>query len=322
MTFINPHVAPGKEVVLTAIPTYHILAFTLNLLGFFYLGGRNLLIPNPRPLSNLKRAFENYPITWIIGVNTLFNGLMNEFWFRDAPPRALKASFAGGMALHGAVAQRWRDMTGTEIVEGYGLTETSPVATGNPIGRAREGSIGIPMPSTDVRLIDDNGAEVPPGTPGEFTLRGPQVMAGYWQRPEDTAAAICAEGFLRTGDIAVMDPDGYFRIVDRKKDMILVSGFNVYPNEVEDVLAAHPGIAESAVIGVPDGAAGETVRAYVVRRDPELTEADIRAHCKAKLTAYKVPRQIEFRDDLPKSNVGKILRRDLRVQALSSMKGA
>lgn len=322
MTFINPHVAPGKEVVLTAIPTYHILAFTLNLLGFFHLGGRNLLIPNPRPLSNLKRAFENYPITWIVGVNTLFNGLMNEFWFRDAPPRALKASFAGGMALHAAVAQRWRDMTGTEIVEGYGLTETSPVATGNPIGRAREGSIGIPMPSTEVRLVDDTGAEVPPGTPGEFTLRGPQVMAGYWQRPEDTAAAICAEGFLRTGDIAVMDPDGYFRIIDRKKDMILVSGFNVYPNEVEDVLARHPGIAESAVIGIPDGAAGEAVRAYIVRRDPTLTDVDIRAHCKAHLTAYKVPRQIEFRDDLPKSNVGKILRRELRTEALSSMKGA
>lgn len=322
MTFIAPHVAPAKEVVLTAIPTYHILAFTLNLLGFFHLGGRNLLIPNPRPLSNLKRAFENYPITWIVGVNTLFNGLMNEFWFRDAPPRALKASFAGGMALHVAVAQRWRDMTGTDIVEGYGLTETSPVATGNPIGAARPGSIGIPMPSTDVRIVDDTGAEVPPGTPGEFTLRGPQVMAGYWQRPEDTAAAICTEGFLRTGDIAVMDPDGYFRIVDRKKDMILVSGFNVYPNEVEDILARHPGIAESAVIGLPDGAAGEAVRAYIVRRDPALTEADIRAHCKANLAAYKVPRQVEFRDDLPKSNVGKILRRELRTEALASQKGA
>jgi long-chain acyl-CoA synthetase len=322
MTFIAPHVAPAREVVLTAIPTYHILAFTLNLLGFFHLGGRNLLIPNPRPLSNLKRAFENYPITWIVGVNTLFNGLMNEFWFRDAPPRALKASFAGGMALHVAVAQRWRDMTGTDIVEGYGLTETSPVATGNPIGAARPGSIGIPMPSTDVRIVDDSGAEVPPGTPGEFTLRGPQVMAGYWQRPEDTAAAICPQGFLRTGDIAVMDPDGYFRIVDRKKDMILVSGFNVYPNEVEDILARHPGIAESAVIGMPDGAAGEAVRAYVVRRDPALTESDIRAHCKANLAAYKVPRQVEFRDDLPKSNVGKILRRELRTEALASQKGA
>lgn len=322
MTFIDPHVAPGREVVLTAIPTYHILAFTLNLLGFFHLGGRNLLIPNPRPLSNLKRAFENYPITWIIGVNTLFNGLMNEFWFRDAPPRALKASFAGGMALHGAVAQRWRDMTGTEIVEGYGLTETSPVATGNPIGGARPGSIGIPMPSTDVRLIDDAGAEVPPGTPGEFTLRGPQVMAGYWQRPDDTAAVLDPDGFLRTGDIAIMDPDGYFRIIDRKKDMILVSGFNVYPNEVEDILARHPGIAESAVIGIPDGAAGEAVRAYIVRRDPALTEAEVRAHCKANLTAYKVPRHVEFRDDLPKSNVGKILRRELRTEALAEQKGA
>lgn len=322
MTFINPHVAPGKEVVLTAIPTYHILAFTLNLLGFFHLGARNLLIPNPRPLSNLKRAFENYPITWIIGVNTLFNGLMNEYWFTDAPPRRLKASFAGGMALHGAVADRWRSLTGTEIVEGYGLTETSPVATGNPIGAARVGSIGIPMPSTDVRLIDESGNEVPPGTPGEFTIRGPQVMQGYWNRPDDTRAAICAEGFLRTGDIAVMDADGYFRIVDRKKDMILVSGFNVYPNEVEDCLARHPAVQECAVIGVPDGPAGELVRAYVVRRDDSVTEADLRTHCKESLTAYKVPRQIVFRDDLPKTNVGKILRRSLRDEAVTETKGA
>ncbi|MBD1204804.1 MAG: AMP-binding protein [Rhodobacteraceae bacterium] len=321
MTFINPHVAPGKEVVLTAIPTYHILAFTLNLLGFFHLGARNLLIPNPRPLSNLKRAFENYPITWIIGVNTLFNGLMNEYWFTTAPPRRLKASFAGGMALHGAVADRWRALTGTEIVEGYGLTETSPVATGNPIGAARPGSIGIPMPSTDVRLLDDEGHEVPPGSPGEFAIRGPQVMQGYWNRPAETAAAICPEGFLRTGDIAVMDTDGYFRIVDRKKDMILVSGFNVYPNEVEDCLARHAAVQECAVIGVPDGAAGEFVRAYVVRRDPAVTEADLRAHCKTSLTAYKVPRQVVFRDELPKTNVGKILRRSLRDEALSQMKG-
>nr|WP_254216510.1 AMP-binding protein [Tabrizicola sp. TH137] len=322
MTFINPHVAPGKEVVLTAIPTYHILAFTLNLLGFFHLGARNLLIPNPRPLSNLKRAFENYPITWIIGVNTLFNGLMNEYWFTDAPPRKLKASFAGGMALHGAVADRWRALTGTEIVEGYGLTETSPVATGNPIGAARTGSIGIPMPSTDVRLLDETGQDVPPGTPGEFAIRGPQVMQGYWNRPDETRAAICPEGFLRTGDIAVMDADGYFRIVDRKKDMILVSGFNVYPNEVEDCLARHPAVQECAVIGVPDGAAGEFVRAYVIRRDDSVTEADLRAHCKQSLTAYKVPRQIHFRDELPKTNVGKILRRSLRDEALSQMKGA
>lgn len=322
MTFINPHVAPGKEVVLTAIPTYHILAFTLNLLGFFHLGARNLLIPNPRPLANLKRAFENYPVTWVIGVNTLFNGLMNEFWFREAPPRHLKASFAGGMALHGAVADRWRAMTGTEIVEGYGLTETSPVATGNPIGAARVGSIGIPMPSTDVRLLDDAGQEVPAGSPGEFAIRGPQVMAGYWNRPEETAAAMTADGFFRTGDIATMDADGFFRIVDRKKDMILVSGFNVYPNEVEECLARHAGVQECAVVGVPDGAAGELVRAYVVRRDEGVTEEALRAHCKESLTAYKVPRQVVFRDELPKSNVGKILRRDLRAEAVDMAKGA
>ena len=321
MTFIAPHVTPGKEVVLTAIPTYHILAFTLNLLGFFHLGGRNLLIPNPRPLSNLKRAFENYPVSWIVGVNTLFNGLMNEYWFRESPPRHLKASFAGGMALHGAVADRWREMTGTEIVEGYGLTETSPVATGNPVGAARIGSIGIPMPSTDVRLVDEAGREVPRGSPGEFTIRGPQVMQGYWNRPEETAAVMTEDGFLRTGDIAVMDADGFFRIVDRKKDMILVSGFNVFPNEVEDCLARHPGVQECAVIGVPDGAAGEAVRAYVVRRDDSVTEADLRAHCKESLTAYKVPRQVVFRDELPKTNVGKILRRALRDEVLSQGKG-
>jgi len=321
MTFIAPHVTPGKEIVLTAIPTYHILAFTLNLLGFFHLGGRNLLIPNPRPLSNLKRAFENYPVSWIVGVNTLFNGLMNEYWFRESPPRHLKASFAGGMALHGAVADRWRGMTGTEIVEGYGLTETSPVATGNPVGAARIGSIGIPMPSTDVRLVDEAGREVPQGSPGEFTIRGPQVMQGYWNRPEETAAVMTEDGFLRTGDIAVMDADGFFRIVDRKKDMILVSGFNVFPNEVEDCLARHPGVQECAVIGVPDGAAGEAVRAYVVRRDDSVTEADLRAHCKESLTAYKVPRQVVFRDELPKTNVGKILRRALRDEVLSQGKG-
>ncbi|ESW60517.1 MAG: acyl-CoA synthase [Rhodobacter sp. CACIA14H1] len=321
MTFIAPHVTPGKEVVLTAIPTYHILAFTLNLLGFFHLGGRNLLIPNPRPLSNLKRAFENYPVSWIVGVNTLFNGLMNEYWFRESPPRHLKASFAGAMALHGAVADRWREMTGTEIVEGYGLTETSPVATGNPVGAARIGSIGIPMPSTDVRLVDEAGREVPQGSPGEFTIRGPQVMQGYWNRPEETAAVMTEDGFLRTGDIAVMDADGFFRIVDRKKDMILVSGFNVFPNEVEDCLARHPGVQECAVIGVPDGAAGEAVRAYVVRRDDSVTEADLRAHCKESLTAYKVPRQVVFRDELPKTNVGKILRRALRDEVLSQGKG-
>ena len=319
MTFMEGHVKKGEETVLTAIPTYHILAFTLNLLGFFWLGNRNVLVPNPRPLANLKRAFENYRITWIVGVNTLFNGLMNEFWFVENPPKHLKASFAGGMALHAAVAERWLAMTGTHVIEGYGLTETSPVVTGNPIGKAREGSIGVPVPSTEIILINDDGRQVAAGEAGEIAVRGPQVMAGYWRRDDETAKVMTADGFFRTGDIGTMDPDGYFRIVDRKKDMILVSGFNVFPNEVEDCLARLPGIQDVAVIGVPDGAAGEAVKAYIVRIDQTLTEETIRAHCKTFLAAYKVPKQIEFRTELPKSNVGKILRKDLRSEELAKL---
>lgn len=322
MTFMEGHVKKGEEVVLTAIPTYHILAFTLNLLGFFWLGNRNILVPNPRPLSNLKRAFENYRITWIVGVNTLFNGLMNEFWFAENPPKHLKASFAGGMALHGAVAERWLKMTGTHVIEGYGLTETSPVVTGNPIGKSREGAIGIPVPSTEIRLLDDNGKMVEPGEAGELSVRGPQVMTGYWQKPDETAKVMTADGFFRTGDIATMDPDGYFRIVDRKKDMILVSGFNVFPNEVEDCLTRMPGVLEAAVIGVPDGAAGEAVKAFIVKSDPGLTIDEIKAHCKAHMTAYKGPKHIEFRTELPKSNVGKILRKDLRAEELAAIAAA
>ncbi len=318
MAWMESHVNKGQEVVLTAIPTYHILAFTLNLLGFFWLGNRNLLIPNPRPLLSLKRAFENYKVTWIVGVNTLFNGLMNEFWFSERPPRHLKASFAGGMALHGAVADRWYQMTGTHIVEGYGLTETSPVLTGNPIGGARIGCIGLPVPSTEIKLLDDAGNEVPVGEAGELSARGPQVMAGYWNKPEETAKVMTADGFFRTGDIAVMEPDGFFRIVDRKKDMIIVSGFNVFPNEVEDCLSGMPGIVESAVIGVPDGEHGEAVKAFVVTDGTDITLEKVRAYCKEHLTAYKVPKLLELRDELPKSNVGKILRKDLRAEELAA----
>jgi long-chain acyl-CoA synthetase len=317
MSIIERHVAKGEEVILTAIPTYHILAFTVNLLGFYWLGARNVLVPNPRPLSNLKRAFENYPISWVVGVNTLFNGLMNEFWFSESPPKSLKASFAGGMALHGAVAERWLKMTGTPVIEGYGLTETSPVVTLNPIGKAREGTIGIPVPSTEVRLLDDMGQPVQAGEAGELCVRGPQVMTGYWRQPAETAKVMTADGFFRTGDIGMMDADGYFRIVDRKKDMILVSGFNVYPNEVEDCIARLPGVQEVAVIGVPDGAAGEAVKAFIVPRDKALTADEVRQHCKQFLTAYKAPKAVEFREELPKSNVGKILRKDLRAEELA-----
>ncbi len=304
-------VEKGREVALTALPLYHIFAFTVNLLGFYYLGARNILIPNPRPLSNLKRAFENYPITWMSGVNTLFNGLSNEIWFLDSPPKYLKFASAGGMALQSSVAARWEEVTGKPVLEGYGLTESSPVLTFNPLGKTRAGSIGIPVPSTELRCVDEEGVEVAQGEAGELAARGPQIMKGYWQKPDETAKTMSGD-WLLTGDIGVMDADGYFSIVDRKKDMVLVSGFNVYPNEIEDCLAAHPGILEAAVIGVPDGASGEAIKAFVVLGDTTLTTDAIRAYCKEHLTGYKVPKQVEFRDDLPKSNVGKILRKDLR----------
>lgn len=308
----------GEETVLTALPLYHIFAFTLNLLVFHTVGGRNILVPSPRPPSNLKRAFENYPITWLSGVNTLFNALLNERWFLEHPPRTLQASAAGGMALHAAVAQRWREVTGTPIVEGFGLTESSPVLTFNPLGgTVKDGTIGIPIPSTEVACVAEDGTPLPPGQPGELVARGPQVMQGYWQWPEETAETL-RDGWLHTGDIAEMDEDGYFRIVDRKKDMVVVSGFNVFPNEVESVLAAMPGVREAGVVGVPDPVSGEAVRAYVALEDPALTEADIIAYARERLAGYKVPKVIEFRDDLPKSLVGKILRKDLRVEVVTA----
>jgi long-chain acyl-CoA synthetase len=309
-------VEKGKETALTALPLYHVFAFTVNLLGFYSLGARNILIPNPRPLTNLKRALENYPITWMSGVNTLFNGLNNETWFQDSPPKYLKFASAGGMALQSSVAARWEDVTGKPVLEGYGLTESSPVITFNPLGKTRPNSIGIPVPSTDLRCLDEEGTEVPQGEPGELAARGPQIMKGYWEKPDETAKTMLGD-WLLTGDIGVMDKDGYFSIVDRKKDLIIVSGFNVYPNEIEDCLAAHPGILEAAVIGVPDGASGEAVKAFVVLRDHTLTSVAIRTYCKEHLTGYKVPKTVEFRDDLPKSNVGKILRKDLRSEEIA-----
>jgi long-chain acyl-CoA synthetase len=307
------HLRRREETVLTALPLYHVFAFTVNLIGFYYLSGRNILIPSPRPPSNLRRAFENYPITWLTGVNTLFNALLNERWFLEHPPRLLRASAAGGMALHHSVAERWRDVTGTPIVEGYGLTESSPVLTFNPLGgTVKDGTIGIPVPSTEVRCLDDAGNLLPPGQSGELVARGPQVMQGYWQRPEDTQDTL-ADGWLHTGDIAEMDEDGYFRIVDRKKDMVLVSGFNVYPNEVEECIVAMPTVREAGVIGVPDPKTGEAVRAFVVADGPAPSQDDVIAHCREHLAAYKVPRSVEYRDELPKSPIGKILRRELRA---------
>ena len=318
MELLGSDMKKGEEVILTALPLYHIFAFTVNMLAFYSTGGRNILIPNPRPLSNLKRAFENYKVTWMSGVNTLFNGLNNEIWFQDSPPRYLKFAGAGGMALQSAVAERWREITGTEVLQGYGLTETSPVLTFEPVGKTRPGTIGIPVPSTDVACFDDAGDRLPQGETGEIAARGPQIMKGYWKKPDETANVMNGEWFL-TGDIGRMDPDGYFEIVDRKKDMVVVSGFNVYPNEVEDVIAAHPAVVEVAVIGVPDDATGEAVKAFVVSGDKGLSQDAVRAYCKEHLTSYKVPKRIEFRDELPKSNVGKILRKDLRAEELAKI---
>lgn len=318
----STHMQPGQECVLTALPLYHVFAFTANLLGFLAIGAHNVLIPSPRPVQNLQRAVENYPITWITGVNTLYNGLLNEEWFVAYPPKHLKASIAGGTALHSAVAQRWREVTKTPIAEGYGLTESSPVVSFNPLtGTPRLGSIGIPAPGTEVRLLDDQGQIAPAGEPGEICIRGPQVMKGYWNRPDETAEVL-RDGWLATGDVAVMDAEGFLRIVDRKKDLIIVSGFNVYPNEVEDVIAQMDAVLEVAVIGVPDDKTGEAVRAYVVH-NPEhggpLQPDAVIAHCRQSLAAYKVPRQVEIREELPKSAIGKVLRKNLKAEVKADL---
>ncbi len=319
LSFVGNYIRPGVEVVVTALPLYHIFAFTVNLLAFYQRGGRNLLIPSPRPPSNLKRAFENYKVTWLTGVNTLFNALMNERWFADSPPKHLRYSAAGGMALQTSVAERWRALTGTPIVEGYGLTETAPALAFNPFGGlSKDGTIGIPVPSTDIQLLNEKGKPVAVGEPGELVAKGPQVMLGYWNSEAETKFAM-TDGWFHTGDIAQMDSDGYFTIVDRKKDLILVSGFNVFPNEVEEQIAAVPGVLEVGVIGVPDGKTGEAVHAYIVATALKPTTEAIVAQCREHLSAYKVPQKIIFVDELPKSPIGKILRRELRDQALGAV---
>jgi len=310
----KPFLRLGEEVMLTALPLYHIFAFTANLMIFYLAGGRNVLAPSPRPLSNLKTVMLNEPITWFTGVNTLFAGLMHESWFNQKTGWSLRGSVAGGMALVPVIGERWEAMTKTPIYQGYGLTETSPVATLNPFQRPKREAIGVPVPGTDARLVGDDGRDVARGEAGELWIKGPQVMQGYWQRPDETAKVI-KDGWLATGDVAKMDEDGYFQIVDRKKDMILVSGFNVYPNEVEAVIATLPGVADSAVVGVPDDECGEIVVAFVTKKDPALTEDAVRQHVRQSMTGYKVPRIVVFKDDMPKSNVGKILRKDLRDEA-------
>lgn len=311
----QPWITPGKEVILTALPLYHVFAFTANLMLFFVTGGRNILVPSPRPLANLQKVMTREPITWFTGVNTLFAGLLHEQWFLDKKKWHLRGSVAGGMALAPVVGDKWEQVTRTPMYQGYGLTETSPVATLNPFQRAKRDAIGVPLPGTDVRLVDEQGNDVAQGQSGELLIRGPQVMKEYWHRPDETALVL-RDGWLATGDIATMDEDGYLRIVDRKKDMILVSGFNVYPNEVEAVMAQHPGVKEVAVVGGSDGCGGEMVCAHVVRRDASATAEALQAHCRESLTSYKIPKRIIFHTTpLPKSPVGKVLRKDLRGPA-------
>jgi len=303
----------GREVVITALPLYHIFALTANGLVFMKIGGCNHLISNPRDMRGFVKELNGTRFTAITGVNTLFNGLLNTPGFDQVDFSSLKMTLGGGMAVQRSVAERWKKVTGITLVEAYGLTETSPAACINPLDLAEyNGSIGLPIPSTDACIKDDAGNQLPVGEVGELCIKGPQVMKGYWQRPDETASAIDAEGWLHTGDIARMDAEGFFYIVDRKKDMILVSGFNVYPNEVEDVIAMMPGVLEVAAVGMPDEKSGEVVKVVIVRKDPALTEEDVKAHARANLTGYKLPRIVEFRKELPKTNVGKILRRELR----------
>ncbi|WP_438276551.1 long-chain fatty acid--CoA ligase [Nitrobacter sp.] len=302
--------------IVCALPLYHIFALTACFMLAMRAGGVNLLIPNPRDVPGTVKELMKYQINCFPAVNTLYNALLNAPGFDKVDFSKLKASIGGGMAVQKTVAERWLTMTGCPLLEGYGLSETSPTLTCNPADRDKfTGSIGLPMPSTCISIRDDEGREVPLGEAGEICARGPQVMPGYWNRPDETANVMTADGFFRTGDIGVMSPDGYTKIVDRKKDMILVSGFNVYPNEVEEVIASHPGVLECAVVGVKDRKSGEAVKAFVVRKDPNLTSDDIIKFVRTELTSYKVPRQIEFRDSLPKTNVGKILRRELREES-------
>ncbi len=311
--WISRDCIPGKEVIITALPLYHIFALTSNCLVFMKFGGLNFLITNPRDMKGFVRAIAGSRLTAITGVNTLFNGLLNTPGFEALDFSTLHLALGGGMAVQRAVAERWKAVTGTTLVEAYGLTETSPACCMNPLNLSNfNGSIGVPIPSTDCCLKDEAGNMLAQGEVGELCARGPQVMAGYWQRPEETAMVIDADGWLHTGDMARMDENGFFFIVDRKKDMILVSGFNVYPNEIEDVLAMMPGVLEVAAVGVPDEHSGEAVKVVIVRKDPTLTAEQVKAFCRENLTGYKHPRIVEFRNELPKSNVGKILRRELR----------
>ncbi|MBK6975391.1 MAG: long-chain-fatty-acid--CoA ligase [Sterolibacteriaceae bacterium] len=311
--WVKPFVREGEETIFTALPLYHIFALTANCLTFMRLGATNVLIPNPRDIPGFVKELGKYRFSILTGVNTLFNALLNDPNFGRLDFSALKITLGGGMAVQKAVADRWAEVTGKPLIEAYGLTETSPAATMNPLNlKEYNGSIGLPVPGTDVTIRDDAGKDLGVGQAGELCVRGPQVMKGYYNRPDETAKVLMPDGFLRTGDVAVIDEQGFVRIVDRKKDMILVSGFNVYPNEIEAVVAMHPAVLEVAAIGVPYEKSGEAVKVFIVRKDPSLTAEAVLAHCRENMTGYKVPRFVEFREELPKTNVGKILRRALR----------
>jgi long-chain acyl-CoA synthetase len=310
---------PEQFVYICALPLYHVFALVVNCLFGLRIGTLNVLIPNPRDIGGLVAELAKYKFNVLPGVNTLYNAMLENEEFRKLDFSSLRVANGGGMAVQKATSERWLKLTGVPIIEGYGLSETSPVATCNPIlNREYNGTIGLPFPSTDIAILDDAGQPVPLGQPGEIAIRGPQVMAGYWNRPDETAKVMTPDGFFKSGDVGIMDERGYIRIVDRKKDMILVSGFNVYPNEIEQVLTTHPGVVECAAIGVPDDKSGEAVKVFVVRKDPALTVEQVLEFCKENFTGYKKPKYVEFRDELPKSNVGKILRRELRDAAVGA----
>jgi long-chain acyl-CoA synthetase len=301
-----------NERLLTPLPLYHIFSLTANMLSFAMVGALDVLVPDPRDLHRLIRTMRDVRVTALSGVNTLFNALVHNAEFAALDFSDLRIAIGGGAAVQTEVAHRWREVTGRDLIEGYGLTEASPVICINPVDGPKLGTVGLPVPSTEVSIRDDAGAVLPVGGEGEVWARGPQVMQGYWQRPDDTALVLTADGWLRTGDIGVLDAQGYLKLLDRKKDMIIVSGFKVFPNEVEDVVMTHPGVREAAVIGVPDERTGEAVKLFVVKRDPALNEDDLNSYLHDQLVGYKRPRIIEFRDELPKSNIGKILRKALR----------
>ncbi|MBU6154245.1 MAG: long-chain-fatty-acid--CoA ligase [Bdellovibrionales bacterium] len=316
-TWIQFLIKEGEEIIITPLPLYHIFSLTANCMIFCSVGALNVLITNPRDMPGFVNELKKWKFSAITGVNTLFNGLLNTPGFSEVDFSSLKVALGGGMAVQRAVAEKWKAVTGVPLIEAYGLTETSPAACINPMNiREYNGFIGLPLPSTEITILDDAGASVDLGLVGEISIRGPQVMKGYWNRPDETAKVMTNDGFFRTGDLGYMNEDGYIKIVDRKKDMILVSGFNVYPNEVEDVIVTHPKVLEAAAIGVPDDKSGEAVKVFIVKKDPTLTEDEVKSFAKQGLTGYKLPKYVEFRTELPKSNVGKILRKDLRDQDL------